>query len=354
MGTLPENDDPNSRRHAAEKLLFECCQDKVLRTGTDRALKKAEEAYKLATEPTRIDDPWPQLAAYRLAHLILRSAPTSDRLKCAENLLWEASRDILGPMPRLFQLAVLIRMKTLASHEDATKLDLLNQQITTAFAKAKEGIQRVRTSGLTETQAEVPIQGSMLNLLEMAAYAIGHPYNGLEGLKDSFGDLRLSDPSWFLIGKPPRNPKIRYPKKVAYPKEYAYPRDYAFEELDAIGSRHPEAILFRLCENPQWKRADSRLWERASEQSLRLIAGVLAGERPEKLRKHVVREVAASENIGQTFRQARSRARTALRQILDHGGDYEPLPDSPEGGVKLADDLTIFGAVNQKTFDKVP
>jgi hypothetical protein len=141
-----------------------------------------------------------------------------------------------------------------------------------------------------------------------------------------------------LIGTSYRESRIRFPK------------DWAFQDLDLLGKTHPEAILFRLCERPQWKRADSGGWESVTERSLRLIAGALAGERREVLEKHTVGGYGSND----VFRQARSRTGKALRQILGRGNDYQPLPDSPNGGVQVADDLLIFGAVNDATFRKVP
>lgn len=338
MNVAPQVDDPDDRRRAVETLLGECVQEKVLRAGTGRALEKAEEAYRLSTEPTEIDGPMPQLAAYRLAHLILRSAPKDERLDRAEVLLSKASSDVLGPVPRLFRVAVLIRMKSLASPADTARIERLDRSINAAFAKAEEGIAKLRMHGPTKPQAAVGIQDGLFNLLEMAAYATGKPYEGLEGLGDPLGDLHLSDRSWFLIGSSRQRSKLLYPE------------EFAFEELDAIGKRFPEAILFRLCENPRWKRAEMSCWDRVSEQNLRLIAGVIAGEQQGRLRRHVVGEYGHEDAL----RQARSRARKALRQMLNRGKDYDPLPDSQDGGGKVADDLLIFGAVKRNSFLKVP
>jgi hypothetical protein len=217
----------------------------------------------------------------------------------------------------------------------------IDRKLKVAFDQSYDGIRELGRRDPSEKEHEVPLQGVLLNLMEMAAYTTGLPYEKLEGLQDPWGDLHLSPSSWFLVGKTPFT-------------NHRFPKEIALAELDSLGKKHPEAILFRLGENPHWKRADSSEWKTASEQNLRLIAGALEGEKLDELKKHVVGE----QGLSDAFRQARIRARRDLRQMLGRDRDYQPLPDSPPDspnrGVTVADDLLIFGAVNDATFRKVP
>jgi hypothetical protein len=109
--------DYEARRTEVDRLLRDCTDSKLLRGGTPIATEYAERAYKFASAEPELPAPWPQLAAYRLAHLILRGAPTGDDLDRADQLLARAAGGVkhggsnpLGPLPLVYRLAVLHRL----------------------------------------------------------------------------------------------------------------------------------------------------------------------------------------------------------------------------------------------------
>ena len=89
------------RRSAVYGLLTECVDQKLLRGGTANAISKARDAYARATSTPPLPAPWPQLAAYRLAHLSMRDDDlTESSLRKIVSLFTEASHDNrIGPLP---------------------------------------------------------------------------------------------------------------------------------------------------------------------------------------------------------------------------------------------------------------
>ena len=107
--------ESEARQAEVDELLRKCTDAKLLLGGTGAAIEHAERAYELANTDPALPAPWPQLAAYRLAHLILRQNPTEELLYEANELFEKASGGTsdnapLGPMPRLYWLAVLHRL----------------------------------------------------------------------------------------------------------------------------------------------------------------------------------------------------------------------------------------------------
>ena len=93
------------------ELLNKCVDQKLLYGGTSDAIVHAKEAYDIATA-NNVPSPWPEFAAYRLAHLKMRSGANEVEALREIDLLFErASRyEKTGPIPLIYRLAVLHRL----------------------------------------------------------------------------------------------------------------------------------------------------------------------------------------------------------------------------------------------------
>ena len=185
------------RRQEVAQLLKQGTNSKLLRGGTEIALPKIKEAYRLAIATPTLPPPWPQLAAYRLAHLLLRSNANSE-LQRVNELFQEATSDnCLGPVPQIYYLAALQRIKIASDNqEECRKID---GQIQEVFQKAYRGVrqllanQRRDEEGTEEPPERSLLQEGRLNLLELATYFLGLTYEPLEGVGGPYGDLLLGD-----------------------------------------------------------------------------------------------------------------------------------------------------------------
>jgi hypothetical protein len=89
------------------RLLSSALGDKVLGADPRLALERFEAAYAIANSQPRLPPPLPQIAAYRLAHMLMRFANSYDELKTIRSLFVDAEqlgRDALGPHPFTFRV----------------------------------------------------------------------------------------------------------------------------------------------------------------------------------------------------------------------------------------------------------
>ena len=195
------SDSIEERRSAVYCLLTECVDQKLLRGGTANAITKARDAYARATSKPPLPSPWPQLAAYRLAHLCMRADDLSvESLREIDGLFSKASHaNRLGPLPLIYHLAILSRLK-LALTERPEK-DVVTAKITEAFEKAVQEIRRTNFSSGQLPEQPITLQSAAFNLLELACYFLGTPYRTLEGLAglDYLDALRRG--RWFIVGR---------------------------------------------------------------------------------------------------------------------------------------------------------
>ncbi|MCP4648441.1 MAG: hypothetical protein GY852_12045, partial [bacterium] len=186
------------RRKEVDELLRSGSDDKLLLGNTDLARDKIEKAYTIASSEPPLPQPWRAVAAYRLGHLILRTAKTKDDLEHAEQYLLEASRvESLGPLPSVYRLPVLFRLKPYISEE------IYESQYQQTFEAAKRKVEEMRGGqSVPQTPWMDPrLQGGYFNLLEFAAYFAGIPYSPLEGLGgDPYKDLFPDSSAWILVG----------------------------------------------------------------------------------------------------------------------------------------------------------
>jgi hypothetical protein len=172
---MPSLFDEEKRREVG-RLLQDCMNEKVTRGSTAEALGHARKAYDLTRSSSPVVTPWPQVAAYRLAHLTLRSADNdANMLQAADRLFAEAATaNVLGATPYIYRLATLSRRRSLLpeGHERSG----VQQAMDEVFQKA---VQQLRIAGHEAAKPEGvrrELNTSAFNLLELSCYMLGLPY----------------------------------------------------------------------------------------------------------------------------------------------------------------------------------
>lgn len=331
-----------NRETTVYALLSQVTDSKLLKEGTERATRLAEQAISLAVRAPRLRDPWPQLAAYRLAHLLMRSGQDNTLARATE-LFEEATRgDVLGPMPHVYFLAALSRRR--AQTTNGAESEAIEEDIRNTFDRAQE-LARLSMAGMRGANDEpnptlrMPVQEGIVNLLELSAYFLKLPYEPLDGMGGAYSDLGLGD-GWFLVGPDPRIATVRYPYRLA------------MRELEEHAMVNPDAIVFRLSTEPKdtgWKTKGSG-WQRASGKALRLIACLLERNDWAKLdlRDWVVGE--GESNKASHFRVVCNRTRELLEAITKKPGEDLLVSATGNLPVSLDPGLKIFGAVQVEAY----
>jgi len=337
------------RRRAVERTLERATDFKLLSGGTHPARAELEDAWELALQSPRLPPPWPQLVAYRLAHVLMR-ANDDRQLERARGLFEEATRDgILGPMPHVYLLATLSRLRS-ELPGDARRVEL-DARFAAVFNKAIEltkNLPYMRGRSSEESYEDASIQHGILNLLELSAYYLKQPYVPLEGVGGAYRDLGLGD-DWFLVGPDPAIAAIRYPESLAV------------AELEARGEANPGAVLFRWpnCpEQPTWKAPGDK-WRKASDSQIRLVANILKPETRSRLsfRDRIVGEENDRDDgvrKDARYRKIMSRTKEKLQELSRRPGADLIQPGVRDDIPLLAADLVVIGAVSDEAYKSVP
>lgn len=185
------------RRKNVADLLRTCFDHKVLVGGADLALPKAHEAYTLAHTEPKLPSPWPELAAYRLAHLHMRfHAGSLDDLWQIERLFAATSHtEQLGLLPSCCHLAVLHRLELALA--DGPDKDAVRIKMRDVYRYAAQIIRKQCSTAM----AGHPQQHAAFNLLEIVGYCLAMPYEDIAGIPsvDPF-DQSVAG-GWFLVGR---------------------------------------------------------------------------------------------------------------------------------------------------------
>jgi len=326
----PDLYDPKmpATRLKVDQLLNEASDLKMLRHYTKKAREKIEMAYQLA-EKNNLPPPWPSLCAYRLGHLIMRTASDEDSLLDAEQYFMEAARaKSLGPLPALYRLAVLHRLKKMKAGVTGTKIEA-------AFAKAEEAIHEA------DVDNKAQIQDHLFNMLEMAAYFTAVDYSEVDGMGEYHGPEKHPH-SWILVGPDPQMAEVKYSEA------------FALEELDALTKSHPKAVFFilRNLTSPktgkgppaQWKTGQKE-WQKASYPGLRLLALRLK-QTTRSIDGLMCQFLGESDFTPNAFNQNKVRLKRHLAELT--GGEMdEILMETPEGNLEIKANMEIFGAVEE-------
>lgn len=335
------------RRSKVDKLLRECVGDKLMFGQTGLALEKAEQAYSLAIQSPEVPSPWPELAAYRLAHLMLRSPDSDSDLSEIEELLRFAGKPgptgnqpVLAPRPVIYRLAVLKRIMHKTSNE--TDRRGIESQIKHAFKQARDQVEGLlredrMTAGTRGSYPTGPIQHSFFNMLELTAYFLGETYSPLEGLGAlDISNVEESD-AWVILGPDSEIGSVRMSRQLA------------MFELEARAKSHPAAVLFCLAsgsDDPAWRLASTSKWQTTNYEGIKLLAYLLRDPsiRRKELRGKVV-GYGADQN--DRFRKAIERVQTGLQDVTGRSDMRVFVPRS--NPLSFDAPLLLFGAVQLDT-----
>lgn len=199
--------DIESRIAETHGFLKDGINSKLQAAASDGGLSELEQAYKIAHEEPKLPFPWPAITSYRLAHILMRNASQDDALERVEQLFAEAERhgdNLLGPLPRLYRLAVRMRL----GYQDQ---DFFERTIQ-AFRDANDRL-------VPDKPVHTPwLQIPWVNQLELLAYIGGFNYQSLQGLnpglKNPFDDLKLGT-GFRIIGSSDQLAQILMPQSIA-------------------------------------------------------------------------------------------------------------------------------------------
>jgi hypothetical protein len=335
--------ESTARRKEVANLLREVADHKLVFGNTKVAAQKARKAYELARQNPELDAIWRALAAYRLAHLAFRTATSRKELQLVDQLFSEAaSSHFFRPLPDIYRLAVLQRLQ--AQYPEACH----DEKISRTFDDAVGSFRDWHTSAHAEGEAwkRAPVQNGIFNMIEFASYFLGIPYKleglGLDQHDSSLGALFPSNPElcWHLVGHEKELKVVRYSRQLA------------LAELDAIGRRCPDAILFKLSrEDEHHIRRGSGTWTPEGVNGLKLLATLLLGVAQNKDELHF--KVMCIPRGGDTapFRSMKRRLRKTLREMLSGCPQDEVFVDNEPGGMPaLNENIPIYGAIEWRMF----
>lgn len=313
------------RRARVNRLLTEAASHKLLRAGTGHAVERAREAYELAQEQPVLQ-PWAALAAYRLAHLVLREPRTRETLEEADALFAEAAREpMLGPYPRIYRLALLQRLGASRPGIERTFREAVS---------AYDGWMRGRDSA-GEMQPSVPVQTDLFGMLELAGYFLDLDRAPLEGRGARLDEPYLREPHWRLVGPDPTLADVSIPEATAV------------AELEALAPVLGAAFVFRLPpdRNAAVLRVADGPWEALPHRAARLLACLLREDAacPQQL---VERVMGGDGRAQQTaLRQVRHRLTDQLR-ARGYELPGELVVSAAAQRPRLAPGMVVLGAVS--------
>jgi hypothetical protein len=168
------------RHSEVAKYLKWSCDSKLLKGNAVDAIQYARKAYEEAIREPRLANPDPQLAAYRLGHLLMRNP--SPKQSVIEEIIrlfdFATTAPEIGPLPKIYLIAALHRRLSISkskSDQTTTKLEMEKN--------LNEAVKELRiTSFRSDKKVSSIIQDYTFNMLELAAYMAGLPYENLEGL----------------------------------------------------------------------------------------------------------------------------------------------------------------------------
>jgi hypothetical protein len=334
------SDSRDRRRPEVFRLLKEGTGDKMMIRRSKDALLTLRKAYVLATEPIPVFSPLFEIAAYRLANVLFRSATSEAELREVDQLYVQAAgagdkQGALGPMPLIQRVAVLHRLAALRKPGESER-DKLLRELEAVFAEA---CRMARSSPPTVNDCTVTateVQGRLHNLLELAAYFTDLDYEErVSGLDSPYEDLKLGD-EWRIVGTGGVSESVRWPE------------EWAKTELADRQATGGVDMLFEL--GVPKKRRMWNVWtptgqqERIGSEPLLLLSAMCRGVRTEDALVAAV--FGDAETGGDRFRKVVFYLRDLLQRCLHRDG-FELLPEvkSPEP-LRLDPGLRVVGMVH--------
>lgn len=312
------------KRDRIIELLLECKDRKPVRGDNSLALALAEEAYKLSRHTYPI---WRRVAAYRLAHLRMRTVGNDEvALQKIDQLFREVTAgnelDPLRIMAGVYRLAVLHRLAAVISGEQARKriLDEIRRAHGSVVKMMNDsrffGDRLDESAGRDETRkAREIIHTEVFNLFELATYFLGEKYDSLAGLGRRASIWETAKHGWYVVGTGV--------SKLEMCEELAK------SELANRAAQHPEAVTFEF-PNKRPRSSRTLYLKRGKDQkkkinpaALTLLTCLLVGEirSMDDLRSKVVaaRDRAERKDFGDDagyVRKLKERLGKTLAELL--------------------------------------
>ncbi|WP_150094714.1 hypothetical protein [Thiohalocapsa marina] len=202
-----------ARTTAVVRLLRQGLDLKLQFGGTAEAERHLRKAYATARDPHPLCCPWPQITAYRLAHLLMRGGAETSWCEVDALLAAASSDDVLGPAPLVYRLISLTKTPPAQEEIGTARADLYQRVQRLVRQRAAGGLRAVSYFG-----DERPLQPDWFNLLELAVYATGLDYAPLEGwcdpARDPFAGLGFDIAAWSVV-EDAESATLRYPEPIA-------------------------------------------------------------------------------------------------------------------------------------------
>ena len=311
-------------RSEVARLLDACVDQKLLQGGTKDAIAYAQQAYAIATV-NNVPSPWPEFAAYRLAHLRMRASSIDcDGLREIDSLFALASRsDRAGPLPLIYRLAVLHRL--ILALIDKKEISQVEAQFEEVYRKALGLLRRTQYSPEFLKSDRIERQSAAFNMLEFAAYMSGRSYESLEGVSVLSPMDSFHKGSWFVVGK-----NI---------DQICMTEIMARWEFEHRADMNPELVLIELGNDEEASicLSGDRKWSPLSSDQAKLILTLLRS--PDISKVDLERRVVGTdgEDPSSRFRQAKSRLKKKLRELTGNSS-FEVFD-----GDHLRSDVPILG-----------
>lgn len=325
----------NERYTNVRQALKNSCDNKLAMGGAEDAIRYARKAYEEATRHPKLANPDPQLAAYRLGHLLMRrSKVTSEFIEETVGLFEEAtSAPELGPLPKIYLISALNRQLTLPQTDNARKKIL--SQMNRILGQAVRELHRTKYS---RAKPEFSIiQDYTFNMLELVAYMASLPYQELEGL----GMLH----DWIFEAEPCN--LVEYgigPEKInrLYAKHIAMGAfTHNMPSIACLGIKlTSETCCFGLCSNGKIIKISE------NREHVRTLASLLVfGER----KVQDIDQLFEGETVNR--RQGKSRINKKVREILGKK-QIEVIEQVNKDSYRLTDQVPIWAIIEKSELNR--
>ena len=317
-----------------KELFFQATNAKALVFGDT---EQAETLLRQAIELSMSDDGsiWPKVSAYRLAHLLFRTAKTKGQLheilelaKLSEN----TDSEFLKLHSRFIKFAVFDRLNRL---EDGVYIKFL-KSIQEEIKESISLLQRVHGRSSSGYDGSASLQGNYFNLLEYMTYMSGIDYSPLVGIGYDENNKLLLDGGhdlWRILGKD------------GFVDEFSYNKEIGLIELHRIVKQEKAHGWYVLGDsavgNELFKRTGGK--PDANTDRIRILNYILkAGSYGE-----------ASKNLAEFIRPRNADTEIVKKHrksIVSFFGKDVFVSSKRDSSTFwfMAEDVKIYGLVNQK------
>jgi hypothetical protein len=326
--------DHQSVSNDVRELFAKTIDEKQKRGGTVGAIGFARDAYEKASTLPEAWSQWRQLAAYRLAHLLLRQ---DGSLQEIDKLLSIAEgADFLEPLRSFCHLAVLHRIR--GGMKKRTDQASVADRIEKIFATAKDHVKQAALTRDRSAVGQYIAQEPSFNTLEVLSYALGLPYK-LEGIasKDDFLPYSHDQPTngfrthaWQILS--------RDPVSVWMTEEFAR-REFASRISDgpcvAVEiTRDGAKWAFQTSEKADWKPVRSH-----GDKLIEVLLENLSRSKSQQCLNVYKKDDSTAKAA---FRKLIERMRIDIRKLTGKGQD-EVFVDRPDSGmIDLTDEIRFL------------